>query len=155
MAVRGGLIALLVALLDQASKAWILYGMNMPERPPVEVTSFFNVVLVWNHGVSFGMLSMPSTVMPWILKAIALVIVGVLVRWLCQCKDRWVAIALGLVIGGAIGNVIDRARYGAVVDFLDFHWMAQHWPAFNVADSSIFCGVMLLLWDGLLRRKAA
>lgn len=155
MALRGWLIALLIAVLDQASKWWMLEIVRIDARPPIEVTSFFNLVMVLNRGVSFGMLSQPGELMPWILKGVALMIVVVLVRWLHRCADRWVALALGLIIGGATGNIIDRARFGGVVDFLDFHVGVYHWPAFNVADASICCGVMLLLWDGLLRSKPA
>ena len=150
--IRLGLaIAAVVVLLDQATKLLILYVVMDPPRV-IEVTSFFNIVLVWNRGVSFGLFSAQSPWTPWLLSGVALVITVVLLVWLRRADTRMVAAALGLVIGGAIGNVIDRifqSRH-AVVDFLDFHAGGYHWPAFNVADSAITVGVALLLIDSLI-----
>lgn len=142
-------IAMLVIALDQLTKWLILDVVGLAMRPPVEVTSFFNLVMVWNYGVSFGMFSHPERWMVYVLIAVALGIVAFMARWLWRAERLLVACALGSVIGGALGNVIDRARFGAVADFLDFHLMGHHWPAFNVADSAIFIGVALLVWDGL------
>ncbi len=146
-------IAVLAILIDQLVKWAILDGLDIANRPPIEVTPFFNLVMVWNYGVSFGMLAHPGSLVPYFLIAVALVIVGVMVVWLWQCRDRVIALAIGLVIGGALGNVIDRFRFGAVADFFDVHLMGWHWPAFNIADSAIFIGVVILLWDGLIRAK--
>lgn len=144
---RGLAIALFTLLLDQLSKNWVTLEYGLQTRFIGEVTSFFNLVLVWNRGVSFGMFSDHPEYMPWVLTAVALGIIGILIRWLMQ-TDRMIGIAaLGMVIGGALGNVIDRLRFGAVVDFLDFHVAGYHWPAFNIADAAIFCGVMLLLLE--------
>ncbi len=148
----GLLIAIVTILLDQLSKQWVVMdGLN--SRFISEVTSFFNLVLVWNRGVSFGMFSNHPEWMPIILTLIALAITAVLFVWLWKAETRLSAIALGLVIGGAIGNIIDRLLYGAVVDFLDFHLGGMHWPAFNVADAAIFIGVVLLLIETIIEPK--
>jgi len=148
----GVAVALVALVVDQASKYWVLDVLRVAEVGPIEVTSFFNLVMVWNHGVSFGMLSQPGSNVPYFLMFVAAVIVSGMGYWLHRCQDRLLAVAIGLVIGGAIGNVIDRVRFGAVADFLDFHLMGYHYPSFNVADSCIVIGVMMLLWDGALRR---
>ena len=136
-------LAALVVLLDQASKWAVLAWL----AEPVRVTPFFNLVLVWNRGVSFGMLA--GAGVPWVLSGLALAVVVALTVWLRRTDSVPVGVGLGLVIGGALGNVIDRIRFGAVVDFLDFHAMGWHWPAFNVADSAICLGAVVLLADGL------
>ncbi|MGI9506383.1 MAG: signal peptidase II [Geminicoccaceae bacterium] len=129
---------------------WIaLSGVDFAENP-IRVTSFFDLVLVWNRGVSFGMFNNAGAYGPMILSGIAIAVVLGLLYWLRQAENRLTVMALGLVIGGALGNVIDRFRFGAVVDFLDFHIAGYHWPAFNVADAAICVGAVLLLLDGLL-----
>jgi signal peptidase II len=151
----GLLVALPIIVLDQLSKAWVLADLLEPPRAIV-VTGFFNLVLVWNRGVSFGMFDIDSAWGPYILMGLALAICAGLAVWLYRAENRLIATAIGLVLGGALGNVIDRVRFGAVVDFLDFHAFGYHWPAFNVADSAISVGVALLLYDSLFeRRKAA
>lgn len=150
----GFLVAIPVVLLDQLTKWLVLADLMEPHRTVV-VTGFFNLVLVWNRGVSFGMFNADSAWGPTILSALALVIAVCLVIWLRRVTNPLVATAIGLVLGGAIGNVIDRARFGAVVDFLDFHAFGYHWPAFNVADSAISVGVALLLYDSLFERRKA
>ncbi len=145
----GLVLALLVAVLDQIGKWWILgYVMNPPTVIPV--TPFFNLVLVWNRGVSFGILNQESTWIPWLLSAVAAAICAALLVWLRRAEGRWLAAALGLIIGGALGNLVDRLRFGAVVDFLDVHAGGYHWPAFNVADAAITVGVGILLIDALI-----
>lgn len=142
-----------VALFDQLTK-WYLLKYVMHEPRLVEVTPFFNLVLVWNKGVTFGLLSrFGPQVMPWFLVGLAAVILFLLGRWLWRTHSTVVAAGLGLVMGGAIGNVIDRIRFGAVADFLDFHLNTYHWYAFNIADSAIVMGVALLLLDGLIRGR--
>lgn len=145
----GLVLAAVVIGLDQASKWYILTVVMQPPRV-IEVTSFFNLVLAWNPGVSFGLFSDADGPTPDILIGFAGAITLVLLVWLVRTGRRLTAVSLGLIIGGAIGNVIDRASYGAVVDFLDFHAYGWHWPAFNVADSGISIGVALILLDGLL-----
>ncbi|MGH6945319.1 MAG: signal peptidase II [Geminicoccaceae bacterium] len=142
-------IACLILVLDQASK-WLVLGPLGLEARPILLTPFFNLVLVWNRGVSFGMFGSPGPLAPWILSGVALAVVAGLGLWLRRATQPLIAVGLGLVIGGALGNVIDRVRFGAVVDFLDFHLAGYHWPAFNLADSAICVGAGLLVVDSLL-----
>jgi signal peptidase II len=141
-------VALAVAVLDRLSKVLML-SLFEEVGEAIEVTSFLNLVMVWNPGVSFGLLQSWSPFMPWLLSALSGAIVGGLVWWLAKAKGRWLSGALGLVIGGAVGNVIDRLWYGAVADFIDFHLAGHHWPAFNVADTAIVVGVAVLVLDAL------
>lgn len=143
----GPLLALSVLLLDQASK-WLVLQTLDPYRP-VTVTPFFNLVLVWNKGVSFGMLAGAGHASPWLLSALAAAIGALLVVWLIREPRPLTRLALWLVLAGAVGNLIDRVRFGAVVDFLDFHALGYHWPAFNVADSAIVLGAGAILADSL------
>ena len=152
----GLLIALAVLAADQAAK-WAALALLAPPAAPIAVTPFFNLVLVWNRGVSFGMFGgQDAAYLPWVFVALALAIVAFLLTWLRRAPDGLTATALGLVIGGALGNVVDRLRFGAVVDFLDFHVAGYHWPAFNLADAAICVGAGLLLVSGLFvpRREA-
>ncbi len=148
------LIVALIVGLDQATKAWVLWAYR-PWTWPVEVTSFFNLVLVWNQGVSFGFLQgNDAAVQRWGLTALAVVVACGLWWWLRTGEHgRWQRWALVLIVAGALGNAIDRAIHGAVVDFLDFHVAGWHWPAFNVADSAIVVGAVLLLADGLWPKR--
>lgn len=145
-------LAALTIILDQLTKVWALAELWDPLRM-VEVTGFLNLVLVWNRGVSFGMLGGLGENGPLILAALAVAIAIGLSVWLWRADSKLIAVALGLVIGGALGNVIDRALYGAVVDFLDFHMAGYHWPAFNIADSAISVGVVFLLIDSLYTKR--
>ena len=142
---------------DQASKQWMLGFLQVEgglgRGRFVPLTDFFNLVVVWNRGVSFGMFAGHDDMVRWILSGLAIVVSIALAVWLFRTTDRLVALGLGCVIGGAIGNVVDRIRFGAVFDFLDFHAAGYHWPAFNVADAGIFVGVAALLVDGLFRRR--
>jgi signal peptidase II len=149
-------LAALVIVLDQASKAWMMGFLADPPRI-VGLTDFFSLVPVWNRGVSFGILAARDGSTAWLLSGVALAVAAGLVAWLSRVERPLLALSLGLVIGGALGNVIDRGRFGAVFDFLDFHVASWHWPAFNLADSAITVGVALLLLDGLVggRPRAA
>ena len=140
-----------VILLDQLTKWLALEHLDSL----IAVTSFFNLVLVWNTGVSFGMFRGLGGWGPWLLTGFAIVISVALVVWLMRETRPLTRLALGLVLGGALGNVVDRLRFGAVVDFLDFHAMGYHWPAFNVADSSIVVGVSLLIIEGMRPSREA
>lgn len=152
--IRFGLLtALLVVIGDQMTKLWIVHDVMAPPKV-IEVTSFFNIVMVWNRGASFGLFGTESPSTQYMLVGVAAVICLVLLLWLRKAKTAWLAVGLGAVIGGAIGNVIDRLRYGAVADFLDFHAAGYHWPAFNVADMAITVGVAMLLLDGLIGKRA-
>ena len=137
---------------DRLTKWLILDAWNSWEARHA-ITPFFNVVVVWNTGVSFGLLQSKSSLAPLLLSGLALAIVAALAVWLRRAENRFVASALGLVIGGALGNTFDRLAFGAVLDFLDFHVAGYHWPAFNVADSAIVVGVIALLYDGLFRAR--
>ncbi len=149
-ALRSGLLlAFVVLVLDQLTKWIVLEPLDLANNP-FAVTSFFNMVLVWNRGVSFGMFSEAGATGPWILTGLAFAVVIGLIYWLRQAEGWPTLTGLGLVIGGALGNVIDRIRFGAVVDFLDFHIAHYHWPAFNIADAAICVGAGLLLIAGLL-----
>jgi len=141
-------IASAVVLLDQGSKSWILQRVMVPPRV-IEVTSFFNLVLTWNRGVSFGLFNNDSSLNAWVLPVVAVLILAFLFFWLKRAKTLVMSIGLGLIIGGAFGNLIDRLRFGAVADFLDFHVAGYHWPAFNVADAGITVGVGVLIADSL------
>ena len=137
---------------DRLTK-WLILDVWNPWEARHAVTPFFNVVIVWNTGVSFGLLQSGSSLAPLLLSGLALAIVTALAVWLRRAENRLVASALGLVIGGALGNTFDRLVFGAVLDFLDFHVAGYHWPAFNVADSAIVVGVIALLYDGLFRAR--
>ena len=139
------LLALTILALDQATKWAALQGLD--PYTPVAVTSFFNLVLVWNRGVSFGMFAGAG---PWLLTALAAAIGAFLLVWLYRETRPAPRLALWLVLAGAVGNTIDRLRFGAVVDFLDFHAFGYHWPAFNVSDSAICIGAGLILLDSLV-----
>ncbi len=144
----GLLIAILAFFIDQLSKWWMLaFVMNPPQV--ISVTPFFNLVLAWNKGVSFGMFNDQGDSGAWILSSIAILITLVLIYWLIKAKTNITATGLGAIIGGAIGNVFDRLNHGAVLDFLDFYVNNLHWPAFNAADSFITIGAITLIWETL------
>jgi signal peptidase II len=119
----------------------------------IEITSFFNLTMVWNKGVSFGLLNNLGDYGPLILIAVALLASMLMLVWLALTPRPLLATALSLIVGGAIGNVIDRVRFGAVADFFDLHYAGWHWPAFNIADSCIVIGAGFLLLDAFLRPK--
>jgi signal peptidase II len=140
-----------IIVADFASKAWVLSAYHLHES--VAVTSFFNLVLVMNPGASFSFLADAGGWQKWFFIVLALAISAwlvVLIRH--HATENLMPAALALVLGGALGNVIDRVRFGAVVDFLDFHFAGWHWPAFNVADSAITVGVILLIWQQLTQK---
>jgi len=143
-------IALTVGVVaaDQLAKWWILASVMNPPQP-IALTPFFNIVLVMNRGASFGIFGGAPGWVSWALVAFAVLIAAALLIWMRNARGGLLVSALALVAGGALGNVIDRLRFGAVVDFLDFHVGAWHWPAFNVADAAITVGVLLLILDSL------
>jgi signal peptidase II len=149
-------IALVVIALDQASKTWIVGFFTERGGEPVAVlTPFFNFVLTGNRGMSFGLFNNNAAMNTAVFTVLAAVIVIALIAWLRRAQNNVIRLAIGMIIGGAIGNVIDRLMRGAVVDFLDFHLGNWHWYAFNVADAAICLGVVGLLLDGLLARPKA
>jgi signal peptidase II len=145
------LVALLVLALDQATK--LLVRLVFAEELPVRVTGFFNLVLAYNRGVSFSLLTLDGPAGPYLLAGLALLIVGALVWWVRRNPRPFYALLAGLIVGGALGNMLDRLYLGAVVDFLDFHAFGWHWPAFNVADSAVVIGALCLIGDGLFQRR--
>ena len=152
----GLLVAALLFAADQASKWWVLDVLRLPEIrnvPLLELGPFgLDLSMVWNRGVTFGLLSGEG---PWNHLVLAVLAGGIalfLLRWLARAETRLVALALGAVIGGAVGNVLDRLRFGAVVDFVDAYAWDWHWYVFNIADAGIVCGVAALIGDALFRR---
>jgi len=157
---RSGLIAAVVTLaLDQASKLWLLFVFDLGFRGAVKVTPFFDLVLAWNPGISFGWLQNDSPLAQIALLMVKAVAVVVLAIWMARSRTVLATVALGLIIGGAIGNAIDRLAYGAVVDFALFHVRIGdntfNWYVFNVADVAIVAGVAALLYDSFLGVPAA
>lgn len=149
---RGMSLAAFGIVVDQISKWWILTEVMQPPQV-IPVTPFFNLVMTWNRGVSFGLFNSGGSAGVWILSGLAVVIVLFLAQWLRRVERLSLALAIGAIIGGALGNVIDRMRFGAVADFLDVHILGYHWPAFNVADSLIFLGAVYLIVDSLFSGK--
>ncbi len=136
-------IATLIIILDQVSKLFVSDYL-VKDGGFVQYFSFFNLVYAWNTGVSFSMFNNHGAIGAIILSVVAIGVVIGLLWWLYNEKEKIIVIALGCIIGGALGNVIDRLRFGAVFDFLDFHYKSYHWPAFNVADSFIFIGACVI-----------
>ena len=157
---RSGVIAAVVTLIvDQASKLWLLHVFDIGHRGMVRVTPFFDLVLAWNTGISYGWLqNMGATGQTLLMagKAVAIVLLAI---WMARSQTRLAVIGLGLIIGGAIGNAIDRIAYGAVVDFALFHiaiaGKTYSWYVFNLADAAIVAGVAALLYDSLIAPAAA
>lgn len=141
----GLLFALLLLVVDQITKNLIVLFLYEGQK---EILPFFNLVHVWNRGISFGIFNSDHSG-AWMLAVMALIITAFFVIWLRKVDHRPLALAIGAVIGGAIGNLIDRVRFGAVVDFLDFHAFGWHYPAFNVADSAIVLGIAFIVLDSL------
>ena len=140
-------------VIDQLTKQLLLgYLLKVGNVVPV-IDDFFRLVIVWNRGVSFGLLGGDRTLPAWLLSGVAIAVCVGLFLWLRRTDRPYTGWGIGLVMGGAIGNVIDRARWGAVFDFADFHINQWHWPAFNVADSAIVVGVGLMLVDSLIGEK--
>jgi|SRR5471032_188222 signal peptidase II len=147
------LVALTV-VADQISKEVLLRTLLKQGSSINIIDGFFQLVVVWNSGVSFGLMGGDRALPPWILSAVAIAVCVGLFVWLRRTDRPLTGWGIGLVMGGAIGNVIDRARWGAVFDFADFHVHQWHWPAFNIADSAIVVGVGLMLIDSLLGERA-
>jgi len=139
---KGIIIVVLTLLFDQINK-WHMINVVKVSVEPLKINPFFNLVMVWNNGISFGMFQ-NSEYGHIIFSIIALIIVVALFLWMKRTKSIIEATSIGLVIGGATGNVIDRFNYGAVADFYDFHINDFHWPAFNIADMAVFIGAVML-----------
>ena len=152
----GGLMALAVLIVDQASKLWLLYGLGLREHERIAVTPFLDFELLWNPGISFSLFQQGTATGRWILLGLTLAATALLCAWLWRVKTIVPALGLGAIVGGALGNGHDRFADNAVIDFLDFHALGYHWYVFNVADAAITLGVCLLLYDSLgVGRRAA
>jgi signal peptidase II len=149
----GGLLALIVLAVDQASKVWLLYGLGMVEGQLTRITPFFNVYLLWNPGISYSLFPQATAAGRYALLAVTLLATILLAVWLWRTNGRLSALALGAIIGGALGNGYDRFAYGAVADFCDFHINGWHWYVFNIADTAIVLGVVGLAYDGLFAER--
>lgn len=149
----GAVSALLVLGADQASKYWILNVLDLPDLRQVVLLPVLNLTMVWNQGVTFGLLNGLGWWSHFVLAGVALVVVGALTLWLRRADNALAATAIGAIAGGAIGNVIDRLRYGAVVDFIHAHIGDWSWYVFNVADAAIVCGVVALILESQLKRR--
>lgn len=139
----------LVIVLDQLTKLWASSALEYGD--PVPVIPFFNLTLMHNTGAAFSFLSQAGGWQRWFFALVAIAVSSILILWLkrLNASQRWLAVALALVLGGALGNVFDRVYYGYVIDFIDVYYGRWHWPAFNVADSAIFVGAVMLIIDSL------
>jgi signal peptidase II len=149
----GGLLALVVLFADQASKLWLLYGLHMAEGQRIAVAPFFDIYLMWNTGISYSLFPQSTATGRWILLGVTILATIFLAVWLWRAQARLTALALGAIIGGALGNGYDRLVYGAVADFCDFHAFGWHWYVFNIADTAIALGVALLAYDGVFAQR--
>lgn len=145
----GIVIAVMVIVLDQLSK-FLMLTFVLNEQSVIIIMPFFNLVHAWNTGVSFSLFNNGGFIGTLLLCLIVIVIVAILLRWLYKEKTKLIQIALGMIIGGAVGNLIDRIRFGAVFDFLDFYIDAYHWPAFNLADSCICIGAVMIILHSMI-----
>ncbi len=142
--ILGFIIALTALLIDQLSK-WFVQGLFEHTTNSIGFGNFFNLVEAWNTGVSFSMFNDKGPIGVIILSTFAIGVIVFLCFWLRKEKNKAVQISLGLIIGGALGNVVDRIRFGAVYDFLDFYYKTWHWPAFNMADTFICVGAFIII----------
>jgi len=149
----GFVSALFVLAADQSSKYWILHGLGLPALRQVDLLPVLSLTMVWNQGVTFGLLNGLGAWSHLVLAAVALVVVAGLCLWLRRVDNALAAISIGGIAGGAVGNVIDRLRYGAVVDFIHAHVGQWSWYVFNVADAAIVCGVAALILESQLLRR--
>jgi len=147
---RAGLmLAATTVAIDQLHKSWMIGFLSDRGRSKIELAPFFDIVMVWNKGVSYGLLKQDSPAGRWALIGFAIVAVLVLVSWLATLIDRLPALGVGFIIGGALSNAIDRIHYGAVADFFSFHAGGYYWYVFNLADAAIVIGVAGLLYGAL------
>ena len=148
----GYLTAIIVIIADQITKFWIIDKIMLPPRI-ITINEYFNIVLTWNNGIIFGLFNNDNKINALVISSIAIVIILFLIRLLSKAETKKLNIGFGLIIGGAVGNIVDRSIYGAVMDFLDLHIGTYHWPAFNIADSSITIGAIILIADSLFSQK--
>jgi len=147
-------VFLATLVLDQASKLWLFFVVDIAARQPIQVTPFFNLILVWNQGISYGMFQQTTEFGRWALTLFKVVAAIGLSIWAWRAQQKWLGIGLGLIAGGAIGNAIDRVLYGAVLDFAHLFYGGFSWYVFNIADAAIVVGVLFLLYDNLTSGRA-
>jgi signal peptidase II len=140
---------LIVFLADQALKLWLLHGAGLAENGPFDLAPFLTIVLAWNRGISYGLFQQGTDIGRWLLVVVSFVAAIWLWRWMWRTNERFTVFSLALIIGGALGNGLDRAWYGAVVDFVHLHWGNFSWYIFNIADVAIVVGVLGLLYESL------
>ncbi len=145
MYLKIGLIASLVIVASDLAAKWFVAALVMNPPRVIEVVPFFNLVLVHNRGISFGLFNSANPATPILISSFAIIIVVILTAWLRRSRNIVEAAGIGAIIGGASANVIDRVADGSVTDFLDFYIGAVHWPAFNFADAAIFCGAAMIV----------
>ncbi len=148
--ILGFAVALITLVLDQATKLYTLYVYDLPMKEPVELNPFVNLIVVWNRGISYGLFQQDGDLGRWVLIIVSIIAAIGLSFWIRRTSAKLLAVSLGLIVGGAIGNVIDRLRYGAVFDFIQFHIGTWDWYVFNVADAAIVAGVVGLLYDSFV-----
>jgi signal peptidase II len=152
-------VALATLVLDQGSKLWLIYVFDLPAKIPVRLTPFLDLVLVWNKGISFSLLQQQGPLGQWLLIGFKAAAVALLWAWLARTGSRLTAVALGLIVGGAVGNGIDAFLHPGVADFVLFHITTEtihfNWYVFNLADSAIVAGVAGLLYESLFGDRAA
>ncbi|PZN94060.1 MAG: signal peptidase II [Hyphomicrobiales bacterium] len=143
----GVIVVLVVFLADQALKLWLLFGLRLAETGPFAVTPFMNIVLAWNRGISYGLFQQGTDIGRWALVVISIAAAIWLGRWMWREERALTVVSLALIVGGALGNGLDRAVYGAVVDFVHLHYGSFSWYIFNIADAAIVVGVLGLLYE--------
>ena len=153
LSVMGGGLAVLAYIVDQAHKWYMLKAYDIAANQPVNVMPGFDLVMVWNYGISYGWFASHSQATRWILIGLTLIVCVVLVCWLAQQAKAWVAAAIGLVLGGALANATDRLVHGAVADFFHLYYGSYSWYVFNIADIAIVAGVVALIYDSLTKAE--
>jgi signal peptidase II len=145
-----GVVVLVVGfVLDQVTKLWVLFGTDLPDGGVIRVAPFVDFTLVWNRGISYGLMQQDSEFGRWVLVVFSIVAVVVLSVWMWRTDRKLIAVSLALIVGGALGNLVDRVAYGAVVDFIYLHAFGYSWYVFNLADTWIVAGVAGLLYDSV------
>ncbi len=145
----GMIVAIIALVIDQVNKLWLIFSYDIAAKAPVSLAPFFDLVMVWNRGISYGLLQQDSDFGRWALIVFAIGVSIGLALWLLRLETRLAAISVGLIIGGAIGNAIDRIAYGAVADFYSMQIFGFDWYVFNIADCWVVVGVVGLLYDSL------
>jgi signal peptidase II len=145
------LVAAGIFVFDQVTKLWILFGLDLMQVGRIPLLPFFDLTMVWNYGISYGLFQQDGNFGRYVLIGIKIVASIVLWFWAVQTPSKLMRVAMAFIIGGALGNAVDRAAYGAVADFAHLHWGDFSWYVFNVADAAIVVGVVLMLYDAFVR----